>query len=405
MANTTNRNTSPTCTKRSLNARLMSRLRIPSIPSSRMCPPSRIGIGSRLRIPRFTLISTISEMIASGPFRAACPAAREIPTGPCSCFSETRPLNNLPTIVAVSLIFSTVTRVAYRAPSGKATRLYAVSSCVAPPLDFLPVDCGDQIIFFQSRALRRVSRCYIFQKRADRRITQQSFEQSLRLVKLLLFDWLDDAPPGASAFHFHRKLAVRRDFAQNLLGLLPSRILLAIQSDNRVAGVQASRCRGRVRRHAHNLQRFVLIRGIRNSNRHEIYGQQQNRENQVHERAGKRNDRALPPRLAHQLVWRAFHQRLQLRIRCVRLLVFSFSRYRSAMRGIDVRRILSRHAHVAAQRQRAYAIIRRSPLPPKQPRPESDGEYVHAHAENPRCDEVSPLVHQNHHSQHERNTE
>src|SRR5260370_541504 len=64
MANTTKRNTSPTCTKRSLNARLMSRLRSPSIPSNRMCPPSRIGTGTRSRIPRFTPTTPINEIIA-----------------------------------------------------------------------------------------------------------------------------------------------------------------------------------------------------------------------------------------------------------------------------------------------------------------------------------------------------
>jgi len=37
------------------------------MPSSIICPPSRIGIGSKFKIPRFTLISTISEIMASDP--------------------------------------------------------------------------------------------------------------------------------------------------------------------------------------------------------------------------------------------------------------------------------------------------------------------------------------------------
>src|SRR5207244_2778905 len=40
---------------------LKSRRRIPSIASSRMLPPSRMGIGSRLRIPRFRLSAAISD--------------------------------------------------------------------------------------------------------------------------------------------------------------------------------------------------------------------------------------------------------------------------------------------------------------------------------------------------------
>src|SRR5216683_2217715 len=253
MANTTNRNTSPTCTKRSLNARLMSRLRIPSIPSSKMCPPSRMGIGSKFRIPRFTLISTISEMIASGPFLAACPAAREIPTGPCSCFSETRPLNNFPTMLAVSLIFSTVTRAAFPALVRRGLRRHdhvqqlalavhieshrlAVRSAdalseLAPPLNLLPVHRRDQIILFEPRALCRQSRSHIFQNRPNRRKAQQL----LRLLKTLLVDWNGERSQCVRVFHFHRELAVRCELGEDLLHLLPIRVFLPIDSNDLVA--------------------------------------------------------------------------------------------------------------------------------------------------------------------------
>jgi len=75
---------------------------------SRILPPSRMGIGSKFKIPRFTLMSTMSEITASGPFRTASPAAREMPTAPWSCFTDTRPLKSFATTPIVSLMRSPV---------------------------------------------------------------------------------------------------------------------------------------------------------------------------------------------------------------------------------------------------------------------------------------------------------
>src|SRR6202011_992424 len=70
-------------------------------------------------------------------------------------------------------------------------------------------------------------------------------------------------------------------------------------------------------------------------------------------------------------------------------------------RRINVGGILTRHAHVAAQRQGTHAIVCWAALPAEQAWPETDREHVYAHAEHPRRDEVPPLVHQNQYAKHE----
>src|SRR5260370_26682913 len=65
---------------------------------------------------------------------------------------------------------------------------------------------------------------------------------------------------------------------------------------------------------------------------------------------------------------------------------------------INFRQILACHSHVAAQRQGAYAIVRRTALPAKEPRPETDRKYINAHAKQACHDEVSPFMDENHHS-------
>src|SRR5258708_2402357 len=72
----------------------------------RICPPSRIGIGSRLRTATFTLRTAISRKRLSTPLCAAATDARVIAMGPPSCRTETsrvrRPRTTATIFVAVS---------------------------------------------------------------------------------------------------------------------------------------------------------------------------------------------------------------------------------------------------------------------------------------------------------------
>ena len=61
--------------------------------------------------------------------------------------------------------------------------------------------------------------------------------------------------------------------------------------------------------------------------------------------------------------------------------------------------IVARHANVAAQRQRADAVIGGPAAHAPEARTEADREDVHAHAKQPRHDEVAPLVDQDHQAQ------
>ena len=68
----------------------MSRRMSPSMKSSMMMPPSRIGIGNRLKIARFKLIAAIRLSSGIHPcWRAASPEAFMMPIGPSICFTET----------------------------------------------------------------------------------------------------------------------------------------------------------------------------------------------------------------------------------------------------------------------------------------------------------------------------
>src|SRR5256884_6813673 len=101
--------------------------------------------------------------------------------------------------------------------------------------------------------------------------------------------------------------------------------------------------------------------------------------------------------------------------RCCLLFFFFFQRRRRHTRcgrdwssdvcSSDLREILSRHAHVAAERKRAYPVIRRSPLPAEKPGPEADGKYIHAHAKDSRNDKMPQFVDQNHQAQDENDSE
>ncbi len=51
-------------------------------------PPSKMGIGKRLKIARFKLTVAIKLMKEYGPSRAASPLSCAIPIGPSSDFAE-----------------------------------------------------------------------------------------------------------------------------------------------------------------------------------------------------------------------------------------------------------------------------------------------------------------------------
>ncbi len=66
-------------------------------------------------------------------------------------------------------------------------------------------------------------------------------------------------------------------------------------------------------------------------------------------------------------------------------------------------RIVARHLHVAAQRQRADAVVGVAALHAPQARAETDGKNLHAHAKGFGDDEMSPLMDQDHDAQNDRN--
>src|SRR5438034_11750267 len=79
---------------------------------------------------------------------------------------------------------------------------------------------------------------------------------------------------------------------------------------------------------------------------HEKTSKKQDRENKIHERAGKSNEGALPARFADQFIGRA---------------------------GAVLAKVLTGHAHVAAERKKAHAIVRRAALPAEKPRTKEIG--------------------------------
>src|SRR5579871_5182915 len=94
-ANST-KNTKPTVMIFSFTAKLKSRRSAPSISNSKICPPSRIGIGKRLKIPRLMLMNAIKVMKSYGPCRAASPACWLMPIGPAMERGDIRRSSSFP---------------------------------------------------------------------------------------------------------------------------------------------------------------------------------------------------------------------------------------------------------------------------------------------------------------------
>ena len=106
---------------------------------------------------------------------------------------------------------------------------------------------------------------------------------------------------------------------------------------------------------------------------HEDAGQQRDGQNDVHGRAGDRDHEALPARVRHELVGRA---------------------------GARFQRILARHLDVAAQRQRADAIVGIAAPEAGQALAKADGENVHPDAKRLSGGIMAELVHQDHDPEH-----
>ena len=79
------RTTKPASSIRSLTRMLKSRRATVSIPMMKMWPPSRTGIGSRFRMPRFSEIMAMRLNSSIHPTWAAVPDNWAMPTGPTSC--------------------------------------------------------------------------------------------------------------------------------------------------------------------------------------------------------------------------------------------------------------------------------------------------------------------------------
>ncbi len=132
-----------------------------------------------------------------------------------------------------------------------------------------------------------------------------------------------------------------------------------------------------------NVRRLVQVRLVGQAAKPEKSAEQQNRHHQIHSRPRNRNQRSLPPLLAHHLVRRT---------------------RRPFFAGVDLHQILSRHPHISTERQRANSVIRRAAFPTKQARPKSNRKHIHAYAKQTRHNEMAPLVDQNHHAQHQHNS-
>ena len=73
--------------------------------------------------------------------------------------------------------------------------------------------------------------------------------------------------------------------------------------------------------------------------------------------------------------------------------------------SIDVAQVLPCHPHITTERNRTHPVVCGTALPSEEPRPETDGEHVHAHSKQTRHDKMSPFVHQDQDAQHKKKTD
>ncbi len=164
-------------------------------------------------------------------------------------------------------------------------------------------------------------------------------------------------------------LALNGRFQQHVF---PGRILRAIDASDAVTGFDARLGGRRVLQHPADDGGLVEINRMLVMH-HVNAGKQSDGQQNVHRRAGDGDDEALPARMRHEFV------------------------RRSAAR---LQRILARHLHVAAERQRADAVVGIAAAEADQALAEADGEDVNPDATQFGGGIVAKLVHQNHDAEH-----
>ena len=178
---------------------------------------------------------------------------------------------------------------------------------------------------------------------------------------------------GAVSFHFDfgRLLGGVGATIESFLRLIPCGDFGAVDGNDFVAGLEACVGSGGIRRHVGDDGGLVEVSGVRLAGNHVVAGEKQDREDQIHGGSGERDDGTLPALLGHEFVGSA--------------------------RGLGIARInfgdvLSRHADVAAERQRADAPIGVAALDTEKARTETDGEDIDADAEETCSDEMAPFM-------------
>src|SRR2546430_2831298 len=245
---------------------------------------------------------------------------------------------------------------------------------LSPIFDALPIHSADDVAFFESGAFRWSSGGDFVEDRRKRGIAEDALQRHSRGQSQL------HVALGPRVVDFQFQWLSRSGLFEGFLGLLPRRISDAIDGKEFVSHLQRARLSYFVCRQRHDLHGQIIEGRVRQPHGDKQCREQQYGKNQIDGWTGKGNQRSLPAWLAHQLVGSASG---------------------SYVVGINFGQILSGHAHVAAKRQRAHAVVRCSAFPSKQPRSEADGEDIHPHAQEARHDEVAPLVDHDHQAQHE----
>src|SRR5712692_9150613 len=257
---------------------------------------------------------------------------------------------------------------------GLALRIAHVLPKLAPVFNFLSIDSLDDVALLQASALCRSSRKHFIEDGEEWRIAKEA------LHRQVLGHWDFHAAFCPRVLDLHPEFVAHSSLLNGFLRLIPRGISDPVQGKEFVAGLERIRLSRNICREANDLHGLIEIGGIRQANGNEQADQKHNGEKEIDPWSCEGNQRALPARLAHQLVW---------------------STGGRLIAGIDLRKVLPRHSHVTPEGKRADSPVRRAPFPAEEPRPEADGENIHADAEEARHDEVSPFVNHDHQPQHE----
>src|SRR6267143_7305518 len=164
---------------------------------------------------------------------------------------------------------------------------------LSPIFDPLPIHGADDVALFQPRALRRSSRGHFVEDGRERCIAKNALQgHAVR-------DRDFNAALDSVVFHFHFQPAAGRRLFHGFLHLLPGWIRNTVDRQKFVSRLQGVRRSRRVRRHGNHLNGQIKKSGIGQTNGDKQPRQQKDRENQIHGRSSKRNQRTLPAWLAH----------------------------------------------------------------------------------------------------------